>query len=81
MSEQELAEVGEGWRAERIQTRCSVCQHPFSIRPSMAMRCGMNTGHVGCPKCDEFLHVELLEGNEAWTEPFADYLARINLTQ
>jgi hypothetical protein len=30
----------------------------------------MNTGHCTCPKCQTFLHVEILEGDAAWTEPF-----------
>lgn len=59
-----------------LETRCCKCEHPMQIRPSIAMMMGMNTGHAGCPKCQAFLHVEILEGNEAWTEPWNDYIER-----
>lgn len=60
----------------RFRTRCCCCQHPFQIGASLAMLSGHNSGHATCPKCKEFLHVELLEGDEAWTERWGDYLAR-----
>lgn len=59
-----------------LVTRCCQCQHPMSIAASIAMLMGMNTGHVTCPKCHAFLHVEVLEGNEAWTELWNDYVER-----
>lgn len=43
---------------------------------SLSMKMGVNSGHCTCQKCNTFLHVEILEGDEAWTEPFDDYLAR-----
>lgn len=58
-----------------LPTRCCVCQHSFSIRPSISMQMGINSGHVSCPACGEFLHVEALEC-EAWNERWADYLQR-----
>lgn len=58
------------------RTRCCKCGHPFRIKPSLSMQHGINSGHVSCPKCKEFLHVELLEGDEAWTEAWQAYLSR-----
>ena len=60
----------------RLRTRCSECQHEFYCGLSLAMRCGMNTGHASCSKCNTFLHIEMLEGDAAWTEPMAKYLER-----
>jgi transcription elongation factor Elf1 len=60
-----------------LPTHCADCGHKFSIRPSAAMKCGINSGHATCPNCKEFLHVEALEGG-AWTEKWNDYLARTN---
>lgn len=60
----------------RLRTACSECQAEFYIGLSLAMRCGMNTGHCTCPKCQTFLHIEILEGDAAWTEPFQQYLKR-----
>jgi len=40
------------------------------------MQMGINSGHVTCPKCKAFLHVEILEGDEASTELFDQWLAR-----
>jgi transcription elongation factor Elf1 len=59
-----------------LPTRCCACGHEFSIRPSMAMRSGINSGHASCPKCSQFLHIEALEC-EASTERWEDYLKRI----
>jgi hypothetical protein len=58
-----------------LPTRCCSCQRAFHIRPSLMMRMGINTGHVTCPGCAEFLHVEVLEC-EAWTERWNDWLAK-----
>lgn len=60
----------------RLRTRCSECQHEFYCGLSIAMRCGLNTGHATCSKCKTFLHIEILEGDAAWTEPMAKYLER-----
>jgi len=60
----------------KLVTRCCKCDLPFQIFPSMSMQMGVNTGHVTCPKCKAFLHVEILEGNEAWTEPWEKYIDR-----
>jgi hypothetical protein len=60
----------------RLRTRCAKCETEFYIGPSLAMKSGVNSGHCTCPKCQTFLHVEILEGDEAWTEPFDEYLAR-----
>lgn len=60
------------------RTRCGKCGHDFRIGPSMSMQMGHNSGCVSCPKCDQFLHVELLEGDEAWTEPWDQFLKRTN---
>jgi hypothetical protein len=48
----------------------------MSIGRSLAMRMGMNTGHVTCPKCESFLHVEQLEGDSASTERWERFVAR-----
>jgi hypothetical protein len=60
----------------RLRTRCAVCKHEFYIGASIAMRMGLNTGHCTCPSCKTFLHCELLEGDEAWTERHSDWLKR-----
>lgn len=60
----------------RLRTHCSECQHEFYIGLSMAMKMGMNTGHCTCSQCKTFLHVEILEGDAAWTESFEKYLKR-----
>ena len=62
--------------AGNLRTRCSECNHPFYIRPSLSMRCGLNSGHCNCPKCKTFLRVEILEGDEAWTEPYEAWTKR-----
>lgn len=59
-----------------LETKCCACDHAFRIRPSLSMQMGINSGHVSCPKCKEFLHVEILEGNAAWTERWTDYVQR-----
>lgn len=59
-----------------LQTKCCACEHAFRIRPSISMQFGINSGHVTCPKCKEFLHVEQLEGNAAWTMRWNDFIAR-----
>lgn len=59
-----------------LRTRCCQCNHPFQIRPSLSMQMGRNTGHASCPNCKTFLHVEILEGDEAWTEPWDQYVQR-----
>lgn len=66
----------EAVTVERLRTHCCACQYPFSVGRSMAMRLGFNSGHATCPQCDEFLHVEQLEGDQAWTERWADYVTR-----
>jgi transcription elongation factor Elf1 len=60
----------------RLRTRCAKCETEFYVGPSLSMKMGVNSGHCTCAKCQTFLHVEILEGDEAWTEPFDDYLAR-----
>lgn len=60
----------------RLRTNCSECKREFYIGKSMAMQMGMNTGHCTCPSCKTFLHVEILEGDAAWTEPFDNYFKR-----
>jgi len=62
----------------RLRTRCSQCSHEFYIGPSLAMQMGMNTGHAGCPKCRAFLHIEVLEGDVAWSELHSTWLEKIN---
>lgn len=63
-------------RHGRLRTRCSVCEAEFYIGASIAMQMGMNTGHCTCAKCKTFLHVEILEGDVAWTERHSDWLER-----
>lgn len=58
------------------RTRCCKCQHEFKIKPSLSMQHGHNSGCGSCPKCQQFLHFELLEGDEAWSEEWQAYLAR-----
>ena len=60
----------------RLRTRCSECQAEFYVGLSLAMQCGLNSGHAPCPKCRTFLHIEILEGDAAWTEPFNAWLKR-----
>ena len=60
----------------RLRTACSECQAEFYVGLSISMQMGMNTGHASCPKCNTFLHIEILEGDAAWTEPFDKYLKR-----
>ena len=60
----------------RLRTRCGECQYEFYIGLSLAMQMGMNSGHCTCPQCKTFLHAEILEGDEAWTEKFDKHLAR-----
>lgn len=62
----------------RLRSACSECGAEFYVGLSLAMRIGMNTGHGTCPnpKCQTFLHIEILEGDAAWTEPFQAYLKR-----
>lgn len=65
----------------RLRTHCSVCQHEFYIGLSIAMQMGMNTGHCTCPRCKTFLHVEILEGDAAWTEAWDKYLKRTDVNK
>jgi len=60
----------------RLRSACSQCHREFYIGKSLAMQMGMNSGHCTCPDCKTFLHVEILEGDAAWTEPYADFLKR-----
>ena len=60
----------------RLRTACSQCQAEFYIGKSPAMKLGHNSGHCTCPKCSAFLHVEILEGDAAWTEPWNVFLTR-----
>jgi hypothetical protein len=63
----------------RLQTHCCFCRYPMRIGRSLSMQMGMNSGHVTCPKCESFLHVEQLEGNTASTELFDEYVKRQSL--
>jgi hypothetical protein len=58
-----------------LPTRCCACQRGFHIRPSLSMQMGINSGHVTCPGCGAFLHVEALEG-EAWTQRWDEWLQK-----
>ncbi len=60
----------------RLRTQCSECKIEFYVGLSLAMQSGINSGHGSCPKCRTFLHIEILEGDSAWTEPFDNYLKR-----
>jgi len=62
-----------------INTRCCKCSHEFQFHPSLSMQCGMNSGHLTCPKCNTFLHVEILEGDVAWSQDFKEYAAAARL--
>lgn len=63
----------------KLRTRCCECQYPMLIGRSISMQMGMNSGHVTCPKCKEFLHVEQLEGDEVSTERWTDYSKRMEV--
>ena len=63
--------------AGRLRTRCQNCNHEFYIGKSLAMQCGINSGHCTCPNCKTFLHVEVLEGDAAWTERHNDYVEKL----
>jgi RNase P subunit RPR2 len=60
----------------RLRTKCAKCETPFYCGLSLSMRFGMNSGVANCPKCRTFLHIEILEGDAAWTEEFQTYLKR-----
>lgn len=60
----------------RLRTRCCKCQYPFYCGQSYAMKLGVNSGNCSCPSCSTFLHLEILEGDEAWTEVFDDFIQR-----
>lgn len=60
----------------RLRSACSECGAEFYVGLSISMQMGMNSGHASCPKCSTFLHIEILEGDAAWTEPFEKYLKR-----
>ncbi len=64
-----------------LRTRCCECGKKFYIRPSLSMQLGHNSGHCTCTKCKTFLHVELLEGDEAWTEEWDRWLKRTSEVQ
>lgn len=66
----------EAVTANRLRSRCCACGHPLSLGRSIAMEFGVNSGHVTCPACHEFLHVEQLEGDEAATEKWDEYIDR-----
>ncbi len=66
----------EGERAHGLRTRCCVCGCDIRFAPSISMQLGANTGHLTCPDCKAFLHVEVLEGNDAWSERWEDYIQR-----
>jgi hypothetical protein len=61
-----------------FKTICCVCKRELTFRPSLAMQCGMNSGHLTCPGCKTFLHIEIMEGDRANSEKWDDYLAREN---
>lgn len=63
----------------KLRTRCCKCDHPMTIGRSLSMQMGMNSGHVTCPQCKTFLHVEELEGDEAWTEEWDSYMKRVGV--
>lgn len=60
----------------RYRATCCECGKELSFRPSIAMQAGMNSGHLTCPKCHTFLHVEIAEGDRAATEKWTDYIER-----
>jgi hypothetical protein len=60
-----------------MPTRCCVCGHGFRIGPSIAMQLGGDGGHVHCPKCTAFLHVQLLEAGDVATERYDDWIERV----
>jgi len=60
----------------RLRTRCAKCGYEFYIGMSLAMKMGINTGHCSCGACGTFLHAEILEGDEMWTEEFDKFLER-----
>lgn len=51
------------------------CGHGFELGPSLAMQMGLNSGHVTCPACHTFHHVELA-GDGATVEPWDAYKER-----
>lgn len=60
----------------RLRTRCAQCNAEFYCGLSLAMQFGHNSGVANCPQCQTFLHIEILEGDAAWTEEFQAYLKR-----
>lgn len=79
-TEAQRTQSGDGLKLEpkqgRLRTRCCACDLEFYIGASISMRMGMNTGHCSCPKCETFLHVEILEGDMAWTERHSEWCKR-----
>jgi hypothetical protein len=59
-----------------IRTRCCCCNQELAFTPSAAMRSGTNSAWLICPTCQQYLHAEVLEGNEAWTEKLSAYVDR-----
>lgn len=67
--------MAEKTKRPLLKTRCCKCGHHFQFHPSIAMLSGMNSGHLSCPQCSTFLHVEMLEGDVAWSQDFKEYAA------
>ena len=76
MTNDQESTVVDAVTVDRLRTHCCECKYPFRIGRSLSMRMGMNSGHVTCPRCNAFLHVEQLEGDEASTELWEKYVAR-----
>lgn len=65
---------------DRLHTKCSECDTQLTISPSLSMQMGGDSGHVTCPNCKTFLHVQLGEC-ETTTEKWSRLIARNNVSQ
>lgn len=59
-----------------FKAECCGCKAILHFSLSPAMQLGLNTGHLTCPHCKTFMHVEIAEGDRAATEPWGEYVQR-----
>lgn len=65
-----------------VPTTCCRCGYEFFLKPPLMFELfGENTGHVGCPQCRLFCHVELvLDGQTPTSAVLEDHTAWLERT-
>lgn len=61
---------------QRYSCLCAGCKQEIFVAPSMMMsEFGENTGSGKCPKCHEFLHLEIDQANSSMVSELFDKFA------